>query len=163
MTQSHDGHRPGMRPHEIIGSVIDSNRFMTLATSDEHGRPWATPVWFATPDHRRFLWISSPTARHSRNLTTRPDVAIVIFDSTTAPADRQALYLEAVAAELTGEDLQEGIEVYDRASRAQGLTGLTRADVTRPAPHQLNQAVASARFILEDDRDRRRQVPMPAS
>jgi pyridoxine/pyridoxamine 5'-phosphate oxidase len=151
-----------MRPHEIVGSVIAANRFMTLATSDAQGRPWATPVWFATPDHRRFLWISSPTARHSRNLTTRPDVAIVIFDSTTASADRQAVYLEAAAAELTGADLQEGIETYDRASRAQGLTGLSRADVTEPAPHRLYQAVASAHFILEEDRDRRRRVPMPA-
>ena len=29
--------------------IIDANSYMTLATADADGRPWATPVWFA-PD-----------------------------------------------------------------------------------------------------------------
>ena len=34
-----------MTPHEII----DAARYMVLATADEDGLPWASPVWFA-PD-----------------------------------------------------------------------------------------------------------------
>jgi hypothetical protein len=30
----------------VLRSVVDANRFMTLATADEHGTPWASPVWF---------------------------------------------------------------------------------------------------------------------
>ena len=81
----------------VVTAVIAANRFMTLATADAHGAPWANPVWFATDDHRRFLWVSSPETRHSRNIETRPEIAIVIYDSRTTPADRQAVYLEAVA------------------------------------------------------------------
>ena len=27
------------------GSVIDSNRYMALGTTDEAGHPWVSPVW----------------------------------------------------------------------------------------------------------------------
>jgi nitroimidazol reductase NimA-like FMN-containing flavoprotein (pyridoxamine 5'-phosphate oxidase superfamily) len=53
-------------------SIIDSNRYMTLATADESGLPWASPVWYASAEYREFFWVSSPDVRHSRNLATRP-------------------------------------------------------------------------------------------
>ena len=56
-------------------SIIDSNRFMTLATADGDGVPWASPVWYAPSDDRAFFWVSRPAAAHSRNLDQRPQVA----------------------------------------------------------------------------------------
>jgi hypothetical protein len=70
----------------IARSIIDSNRYMTLATADETGLPWLSPVWYAPAQYREFFWVSSPQARHSRNLATRPHLAIVIFDSTSPAA-----------------------------------------------------------------------------
>jgi hypothetical protein len=32
--------------------IVDSNRSMTLATADESGVRWASPVWFASADYR---------------------------------------------------------------------------------------------------------------
>jgi len=84
-------------------AVIDSNSYMTLGTADESGLPWVTPVWFAHSGYREFLWVSSPEARHSRNLEARPDVSIVIFDSQVSPGDAEAVYVSARAAELSGE------------------------------------------------------------
>ncbi|MGH2934234.1 MAG: pyridoxamine 5'-phosphate oxidase family protein [Gaiellaceae bacterium] len=66
---------------EIVQSIIERNAYMTLATADEHGTPWASPVRYATADSRKFVWVSAPSARHSRNLSVRPEIAIVIFDS----------------------------------------------------------------------------------
>jgi nitroimidazol reductase NimA-like FMN-containing flavoprotein (pyridoxamine 5'-phosphate oxidase superfamily) len=54
---------------------------MTLATADETGCPWASPVWYAAEGYARFYWVSSPEAKHSRNLAVRPRLSIVIFDS----------------------------------------------------------------------------------
>ena len=65
----------------IARRVIDSNQFMTIGTADEEGVPWASPVWYAVADYREFFWVSSPEARHWRNIRVRPQVAIVIFDS----------------------------------------------------------------------------------
>ena len=56
--------------------LVDEAMYMTLATADDEGRPWASPLWFAASGYSQFLWVSDPEARHSRNLTARPDVAI---------------------------------------------------------------------------------------
>ncbi len=36
--------------------VIDTNRYLVLATADKHGIPWASPVWYAHADYREFFW-----------------------------------------------------------------------------------------------------------
>jgi nitroimidazol reductase NimA-like FMN-containing flavoprotein (pyridoxamine 5'-phosphate oxidase superfamily) len=67
--------------------IVESNLYVTLATANAEGRPRASPVWFAHEGYRDFLWVSRPEARHSRNLAARPELALVIFDSTAAEGD----------------------------------------------------------------------------
>ncbi len=140
----------------VARSIIDSNRFMTLATADADGVPWASPVWYAPVEHREFLWVSKPEARHSRNLATRPELAIVIFDSHE-PGGWKALYMTAVAEELA--DVDEGIQIFSRHGEAQGLRAWTRADVLSPARHRLYRATVSEHFVL-DPHDQRRSVSL---
>ena len=118
--------------------------YMTLATADADGVPWASPVWYATEDGRHFYWVSDPNARHSRNIAEQPEVAIVIFDSTVTPGDADAVYL-AARAEPVGTD---GIEIFSRVSAAQGLTGWTAERVTAPAKHRLYRATVTEAFRL---------------
>ncbi len=132
-------------------SIIDSNRFMTLATADGEGVPWASPVWYAPEDHREYFWASSPDSTHSRNLTVRPQLAIVIFDSHEA-GGWNALYMSALGEEIA--DVDEGIEIFSRRSEAQGLPAWSREDVLPPARHRLYRATASEQFVL-DPHDRR--------
>jgi nitroimidazol reductase NimA-like FMN-containing flavoprotein (pyridoxamine 5'-phosphate oxidase superfamily) len=141
---------------EIARAIIDSNRFMTLATADAGGLPWASPVWYAPAGCREFLWVSSPEARHSRNLAERPDLAIVIFDSYE-PGGWKAVYMSAVAEELA--DVDEGIEVFSRRSVEQGLPVWTRDDVLPPARHRLYRATVGEHFVL-DDHDQRLPVTL---
>ena len=140
----------------IARSIVDTNRFMTLATADESGLPWASPVWYAPADYRELYWVSSPEARHSRNLAQRPQLAIVIFDSHE-PGGWKALYMSAVAEEL--DDVDEGIEVFSRRSAEQGLPVWTRDDVLSPARHRLYRATVSAHFVL-DPHDQRLPVTL---
>jgi hypothetical protein len=44
---------------------------MILGTAEQDGTPWVSPVWFAADAYRECLWISSPGARHSRNIAVR--------------------------------------------------------------------------------------------
>lgn len=81
---------------------IDSNQFMTIGTADDEGVSWVSPVWYASVEYREFFWVSSPDARHSRNIATRPQVSIVVFDSTAPVGAGQAVYVSAVAEELEG-------------------------------------------------------------
>jgi hypothetical protein len=54
-------------------AIVDANSFMTLATADADGLPWASPVWFAPAEYREFFWVSDPgpatraTWRSARN------------------------------------------------------------------------------------------------
>ena len=142
-------------------AIIDGNPYMVLGTADADGSPWASPVWFATAGYREFVWVSKPGTRHSRNLAQRPHLAIVIFDSTVAPGDGRAVYIDATAEELTGEDIDAGLDVFARGSEAAGLTVWTREDVVPPARHRLYRAVASDVFVL-DDHDERVPVTLAA-
>jgi hypothetical protein len=127
-----------------VNDVIAANRYMVLATADADGVPWVSPVWFATDDQRVFYWISDPNARHSRNIAVRPEIAIVIFDSTVVPGEAKAVYMEA-RAEQCGTD---GFDVFARESEAQGLWVTNVEDVVAPAKHRLYRAVAGEQTML---------------
>ena len=133
----------------IAREILDINRYMTLATADGDGRPWASPVWYAHQGYTDLLWVSRPGARHSRNLAVRPELAIVIFDSTVPEGSGQAVYVEALAEELGGAEREQGIAVISRRSEAYGAERWSVADVTGPAPLRLYRARASAHFILD--------------
>jgi nitroimidazol reductase NimA-like FMN-containing flavoprotein (pyridoxamine 5'-phosphate oxidase superfamily) len=141
----------------VARDIIDSNAYMTLATADENGCPWASPVWYAAEGYEHFYWVSSPEARHSRNVAARPEVGIVIFDSRAPIGTGQGVYVSAIAEELAGTELDRGIGVYSRRSQAHGAGRWTREDVTPPARHHLYRATASEHSVL-DDKDRRTLV-----
>ena len=137
----------------LARDIVDSNIYMTLATADEAGLPWASPVWYAVTDYREFFWVSSPRARHSRNIAVRPQVAIVIFDSRAPEGTAQAVYVSAAAEELAGADLERGIGIFSRASAAAGgeLSEWRLEDVRVPAPYRLYRATATAHWVLDPD------------
>jgi nitroimidazol reductase NimA-like FMN-containing flavoprotein (pyridoxamine 5'-phosphate oxidase superfamily) len=128
-------------------TIIDTNRYLTLATTGQDGHPWATPVYFAAAGLREYYWTSTTDARHSRNLAERPQLSIVIFDSTVAPYHGRAVYAVAQARELSGDDLDQALEIYPGAY-ARGGTPLTREDVTASSPYRLYRATASDLWVL---------------
>jgi nitroimidazol reductase NimA-like FMN-containing flavoprotein (pyridoxamine 5'-phosphate oxidase superfamily) len=135
-------------------AVIDANHYMTLGTADDSGHPWVTPVWFAPADYREFFWVSSPAARHSRNIAIRSAVSIVIFDSQVPVGSAAAVYMTAVAQELTGAAQERGLEVFARESEAQGLSVWGMANVTAPARHRLYRAAVTEQWVLDPHDER---------
>jgi hypothetical protein len=114
-------------------------------------------VWYAAEGYATFYWVSSPEARHSRNVVARPEVCIVIFDSRVPVGKGQGVYVSAIAEELAGTELDRGIDVFSRGSQAHGAGGWIREHVTPPARHRLYRATASEHSVL-DDKDRRTLV-----
>jgi pyridoxine/pyridoxamine 5'-phosphate oxidase len=138
-----------MADHAAVArELIDSVQYMTLATSDEAGVPWASPVWFAHEGYQRFLWVSKPDARHSRNLGAHPEAGIVIFDSTVPMGTGQAVYVETTVDELHGDDEERGIEIFSARSQANGGPAWAVNDIRAPAPLRLYRATASAHYVL---------------
>ena len=137
----------GTDPAATARAILDEGAYMVLATADEEGTPWASPVWYAPDGHASLLWASRPEARHSRNIASRPQVGIVIFDSHALIGTGQGVYVEAVAAEVPETELEPAIAVFSRRSQAQGGEEWTAADVRPPAPHRLYRAIASRHFL----------------
>jgi predicted pyridoxine 5'-phosphate oxidase superfamily flavin-nucleotide-binding protein len=133
--------------------VIDANRYMALGTADEAGHPWVSPVWFASEDYLNFHWVSSPDAKHSRNLAARPEVAIAIFDSSVPVGGAQAVYMKGVAKELTGAEIAQGLEVFDRVSRQDIGRAFGLDDVQGSALFRLYLATVSEHWVLIPGRD----------
>lgn len=132
-----------------LAAILAANQFMTLATADGDGRPWAAPVWFARAGERDLLWVSRPEARHSRNLATRPELGIVVFDSTVRPLEGEAAYLEATAVEVGAAGREAALAAYSRRSTASGLRAWTEADVTGAAEHRLYRARIERAYLLD--------------
>lgn len=139
----------------LARGIIDSNLYMTLGTADGYGLPWASPVYFAHSGYREFLWISNPEARHSQNITVRPEVSLVIFDSQVEPNTGQAVYAEARAEELTdSDDFERCLDVYNSRfedPKAHNLVVLEPDRVRQGALHRLYRATAKELFTLDPD------------
>ena len=145
----------------IARAIVDSNSYMTLGTADADGLPWASPVWYAPEAYGELFWLSSPEARHSRNLAARPELSIVIFDSTVRIGTGQAVYMSAIAAQPEGADLDRGLELFSRHSVARGGREWTHENVGRAAL-RLYRARVLAHWVLDPDRrpDQRRRVDL---
>jgi nitroimidazol reductase NimA-like FMN-containing flavoprotein (pyridoxamine 5'-phosphate oxidase superfamily) len=139
--------------------IIDKSLYMVIATADDTGQPWASPVYFANSGYKDFFWISQPDATHSVNLRDRREVGIVIFDSTVPINTGQGVYVLGVARELPAHETAEGVEIYSKRSASHGGSELSVDDVSPPARHRLYQATAEAHYVL-DEHDHRVEVSL---
>jgi len=128
-------------------ALLEVNRYLTLGTADAHGHPWATPVYFASVGVREFYWVSATESRHSRNLLVRPQVSVAIFDSTVAPHHGRAVYAVGEAHELSGDDLDYGLNAYPGPT-SRGATPVTREEVTGSSQYRLYRATATDLWVL---------------
>jgi uncharacterized protein YhbP (UPF0306 family) len=145
-------------PGKIARAIIGSGLYMVLGTADEQGTPWTSPVYYAHDGYSRLLWVSRPERRHSRNLTARPQISIVIFNSGAAISTGQGVYMAAEAREAADGEREEGIEVFSRRSKVHGAGAWSLDDVTGSAALRLYVARVSEHWILEPGTDNRISV-----
>ncbi|MGI5454397.1 pyridoxamine 5'-phosphate oxidase family protein [Streptomyces sp. CA-249302] len=140
--------------------IVDASLYMTLATADAAGRPWSSPVYFAHTEYRKFLWVSSPEARHSHNIAVRPEVGIAVFDSSVAIGTGQGVYVSAVAAVVEGADAERAIDAFSRRSLSHGGRAWTLDDVRGDTGIRLYRAVADNYSILAKDGRPDHRIPI---
>jgi nitroimidazol reductase NimA-like FMN-containing flavoprotein (pyridoxamine 5'-phosphate oxidase superfamily) len=141
-------------PAGLAQTLVAEISYLTLATADAAGIPWATPVWFAPRDLDLFVWASKPGARHSLNIAENPRVSLVIFDSSRAPGEGSALYVAADAELADGAAFDEALAVYNARSVERGLPTWDPSKLREPARHRLYRAVAVEAFVLDDHDER---------
>lgn len=142
-------------PDDLAGmarDVIDTNRYLTLGTTEPDGRPRLSPVYFTHAGYRDFYWVSSPAARHSENIAARPDVALVVFDSTAPIGQGRAVYLTARASMVPEEELPwRCAEAFARV--APGATRFQPEELSGDAPLRLYRAGVTSHEVHIPGRD----------
>src|SRR5215204_3537482 len=95
------------RARRTLERVINAS----LATVTPDGRPWNSPIFVAFDADVRFYWSSHLDAAHSRNIAARPDVCLVVFDSTEPDESGNGVYIRATAREVLDEpSIRAGLE-----------------------------------------------------
>jgi len=93
------------RPNLKARKIIDSVKYITVATVDDKGQPWNTPVAaFHFDKDYTLYWASYLENQHSKNIRNNSKVFIVIYDSTPEngqPAN--GVYIKGEATELTNK------------------------------------------------------------
>ena len=138
-------------PAGAARAIIDASLYMVLGTADEAGRPWASPVYFASSGYAEFFWVSSPEAVHSRNIAVRPQMSIVIFNSQDPIGTGQGVYMTAVAREVADADIDRALGIFSRRSVTHGGAVFTRQDLQPDAGLRLYQATAHDHSVLAKD------------
>jgi len=128
-------------------AILQENRYLTLGTVDAMGHPWTTPVYFSAAGLGDFIWVSLTDAEHSRHLAVRPQVSLVVFDSTVPAYHGRAVYAAGSASELAGSELDAALQIYPGPVE-RGGSPLTLDDVTGPSPYRLYRAIASDLWVL---------------
>lgn len=136
-----------------VPRLLAQHDYLVLATADAEGLPWATPVFYASHDTHRLLWVSAPDSRHSRNLDERPTVAMTIFDSHAPIGGAEALYLEAAATPVGDADRAAALHTLN--ARLPAHQRLAMADVEAPGPLRVYRADVSRHFVLVRGGDER--------
>ncbi|WP_127794501.1 pyridoxamine 5'-phosphate oxidase family protein [Agromyces sp. LHK192] len=144
-----------LSPFERARRVVEANTYLTLATADASGNPWATPVWFAPSDDLRdWYWMSRPATRHSANLAERGSAAFAVFDSGSSTSGAQAVYGEGAVSPVAEDDLDRHLAVYAERSIERGEGVWDRSRVTGSAPLRLYRLHASALYALDENEHR---------
>jgi hypothetical protein len=120
--------------------VIDTNHYMTLATVNPDGRPRVSPVYYTPARYTAFYWVSSPDARHSRNIEDRPNIEIVIFDSSAPVGATAAVYVGAQAHQVADDELDDLLPEAFRTT--QGARAFARVELQGKAKLRLYVALA---------------------
>ena len=97
-------------PRATALAYLRAHNVMTLATTGDEG-PWAAAVFYASADFTLYF-VSSPEARHSRNLAIHPRVAVTVQEDYREWTAIKGLQLEGAARVVTGPEQSAATSAY---------------------------------------------------
>lgn len=92
--------------------IIDSNKFMSVATSHSNDT-WIAPVFYATDENYNLYFVSHLRSKHAIHIILNTNVAVSIFDSTQEEGDgANGLQIKGVAYQISKSRYQEVISLF---------------------------------------------------
>lgn len=92
---------------ESAVSILKTIHYINIATVNEDGTPWLSPVSASFNSNLSFFWGSAPLNIHSKNIERDGRVFVVVYDSTVPEGTGEGIYMKghASALELTGSGI----------------------------------------------------------
>lgn len=96
----------------IVKDIIAKNQYLTLATVDAKGNPWASPVAYIYDEDFKFYWASMHSSRHQININHSPRIAFAVFDSTQKWGEGIGIQVEATVNQISLGELPKVTAMY---------------------------------------------------
>ncbi len=130
--------------------IISENLYMTIATASNNGKPWISPVYFASDSKLNFYWSSSKDSLHSRLIKKNKNVAVVIFNSSAAEGTSNAVYMTGKASEVSGKGIQHGLNLlYERTGKtSKYFKNMKPSDYTGSSPVRIYKFMPTRFWML---------------
>ncbi len=132
---------------EKARKIISDILYITIATSSKDAVPWNSPVYSSYDGNYNFFWVSSPGAKHSKNIKENNQVAIVIYNSTDPEGTGEGVYIQAKAYELADpKEIEEALRFhYGRKNKPKRQI----SDFLDDSPRRVYKAVPEKFWINE--------------
>jgi len=129
-----------MNASETARYIITTNWLMTIATSDNNGKPWISPVGYTYDDKFNLYWVSNPKAIHSENIKNRAQLAISIIGKLP-DGKNDGVYYDAEAKELNDEpEISFAMKMMQKRNQDTKFKIKSLSDVTGDAVWRIYKA-----------------------
>jgi len=78
---------------DFIRALLREQSTLALATTDELGEPWVTPLFYIVDDDLTLFWLSSKTSLHSINIKRLPRASISVYRQAESWKDIQGVQM----------------------------------------------------------------------
>jgi uncharacterized protein YhbP (UPF0306 family) len=112
-------HPPSSRLAVIARRLLGASTLCAIASVSPSGRAHVNTAYFASGPEFEVVWLSSPDARHSRNVRANGSAAVAVFRSTqTWGGSDRGIQLLGRARELRGRAALDAERLYATRFRA---------------------------------------------
>jgi nitroimidazol reductase NimA-like FMN-containing flavoprotein (pyridoxamine 5'-phosphate oxidase superfamily) len=104
----------------LAKQIITQNQYMTIATVDADGTPWASPVAYAEDENWNLYFVSMPESRHGKNFANTSTVSVAIFDSHQDWGEGVGVWIEGTITKIPLLKSKKARETYFKRSYPYG-------------------------------------------
>ena len=98
--------------YEMAKDIIKNNKFLSLATVDNDGKVWSTPLSYSVDENYSFYFTSELDSKHVMNIMDNPEVSFTIFDSTRRVSDIDGLQVTGIVGQVEPSELEKIVKNY---------------------------------------------------
>jgi general stress protein 26 len=145
-----------------IAEIIHQTIYAAVATADDQGQPWNSPVFVVYDQQLTFYWASAQSSQHSKNIQANGRAFLVIFDSQVPWGEGKGVYFQTTATVV--EDPAEIKKACEMRTARGAKVAQNAEDFMGDKPRRIYKAVPQKVWVNHDAThqgyyvDQRRQV-----